>query len=304
MAFFMPLNKFIHALCCPTIPQPCDMSGLSGTPPSLDLVGLIKAHLQDSSQSFGLSEERQKSVQLAIECLDFAFGPAQPPAGQDLDSIYNAFLQSLDDLPLTGEEYKTMGNEMMRQRNYQEAIKLYSNAIRKDASNHVYYANRAAAYVELEMGQQALSDCNEAIRIDPDYIKGYSRKGAALMLLGRRDEALEAFQYILSVDPLHEYAEAKVKELTSGSGAVKPSESQSKSPFENMLGSANLSQLLNNPQLMNMASQYFGNMSTEGTEGNAQPSSGNPLANLLSNPELMKMAQNFMSSDKNKKPEQ
>lgn len=277
------------------------MNSTKGTP-SLELIELIKKHLKDSVHCFELPEERQKSLQLAIDCLDFAFPTSQSARGEDLQTIWDSFLETQQDLPLTGEEYKAMGNEMHKQKNYQEAVKCYSNAIRKDSSNHVYFANRAASFMELEMGQQALNDCNEAIRIDPSYIKGYSRKGSALMLLGRRDEALETFQYILSIDPLHEYAEAKVKELTAGPLSVQsPSESKAKSPIEEMLGSGNFSQLLNNPQLMNMASQYFNNMSTsDGTKDNSQ-SSSNPLAGLLNNPELMKMAQNFMSGDKNKK---
>ncbi len=40
------------------------------------------------------------------------------------------------------EELKSKGNAEMGQKNYVDAIKLYSEAIKLDGSNAVYYANR------------------------------------------------------------------------------------------------------------------------------------------------------------------
>ena len=255
-------------------------------------------YLSKVKNTDSLSEEQRQSLQAALDCIEFAFNldPARAlcTGEDDLESIFSRHVDSQVELTLSAEEYKTMGNEMIKQKNYQEAVKFYSNAIRKDPTNHIYYANRAAAYIELEMGEDALKDCNECIRISPDYTKGYSRKGTALILLGRSDEALPCFQHVLDLDPLNEFAQAKVDELESVAKQPK-----SASSLENLMSSPNISQLLNNPQMMSMASQLFGNLSTSNGNGagNASPGS-NPLANFMNNPELMKMARNFMGGAK------
>jgi tetratricopeptide (TPR) repeat protein len=49
---------------------------------------------------------------------------------------------------------------------------LTSSAIGLDATNPVFYCNRAAAYSRIGEYQKAIDDCNQAIRYDPNYGKG------------------------------------------------------------------------------------------------------------------------------------
>jgi small glutamine-rich tetratricopeptide repeat-containing protein alpha len=46
------------------------------------------------------------------------------------------------------------------------------SAIALDASNPIYYCNRAAAYSRTGDYQKAIDDCNQAIRYDSSYGKG------------------------------------------------------------------------------------------------------------------------------------
>lgn len=55
-----------------------------------------------------------------------------------------------EDNKKAAEEKKAMGNRKVAERNYPEAIKLYSEAIALNGDNAVYYANR---YVVTRMGR-------------------------------------------------------------------------------------------------------------------------------------------------------
>ena len=72
-------------------------------------------------------------------------------------------------LKLKGE-----GNKKYASKNYKEAINLYSQAV--DAfPRPEFYGNRAAAYIATYKFKEALSDCLNAIELDPNFRKAYIR---------------------------------------------------------------------------------------------------------------------------------
>ncbi len=78
-------------------------------------------------------------------------------------------------------------------KNFSEAIEHYTNAINMDGSNHVYYSNRSAAYLSKNEAVNALEDANSCIGLNPNFAKGYSRKGAALHALKRYNDSIAAY---------------------------------------------------------------------------------------------------------------
>ncbi len=98
------------------------------------------------------------------------------------------------------EECKGKGNACLSSKDYEGAIEWYTKAI-KLHEGHVYYSNRSAAYLSKGLGESALKDAEKCIEINPSFAKGYSRKGAALHKLNRYDEAIEAYNKGLEVDP-------------------------------------------------------------------------------------------------------
>jgi stress-induced-phosphoprotein 1 len=74
-----------------------------------------------------------------------------------------------------------------------EAIANYTKAINLDGSNHVYFSNRSAAYLKKGEGNNALEDAKSVIALNPQFTKGYSRKGAALHALKRYNDSIAAY---------------------------------------------------------------------------------------------------------------
>jgi tetratricopeptide (TPR) repeat protein len=61
-------------------------------------------------------------------------------------------------------------------------------------------------YLQSESWQQALDNCNQAVELNPRSVTGHYGRGSALSNLDRPEEALQAFQTVLSVDELNQDA--------------------------------------------------------------------------------------------------
>lgn len=96
---------------------------------------------------------------------------------------------------------KNKGNQALNENNFTEALAAYTEAIALDASNHVLYSNRSAAYAKASQFELALEDAEKTIALNSTWPKGYSRKGAALTGLGRFKEGHDAYEEGLKYDP-------------------------------------------------------------------------------------------------------
>lgn len=103
--------------------------------------------------------------------------------------------------PVKSAEAKDKGNEHFQKGNYPEAIKCYTEAIRRNPADAKLYSNRAFAYTKLAEFHLALKDCDECINKDPQFIKGYLRKGQALIGMKELTRAQQAYQKVLEIDP-------------------------------------------------------------------------------------------------------
>ena len=70
-----------------------------------------------------------------------------------------------------------------------------------DCPNHIYFANRANAYLEVKDYDQCISDCDQAIQIDQSFTKSYLRKTKALLAQSKTSEALKNVGLALEHDP-------------------------------------------------------------------------------------------------------
>ncbi|KAJ2451751.1 Small glutamine-rich tetratricopeptide repeat-containing protein 2 [Coemansia sp. RSA 2336] len=177
------------------------------------------------------------------------------------------------------DAYKAEGNSFVTQKDYASAIDAYTRAIELVGDTAVYYGNRAAAYSQNGEHEKAVADAKKALEIDPKYSKGYSRLGLAHYSLGQYKEAAEAYEKGLELDPgnsvMTKSLESARAKVTADRSAASPGQSGSSG------GGFDLSSLMNNPALMNMAQSMMAN---------------GGLEQLMSNPAIARMAENFRSS--------
>ncbi|KAJ7567015.1 hypothetical protein O6H91_02G128600 [Diphasiastrum complanatum] len=110
------------------------------------------------------------------------------------------------------EKLKESANVAFQARKYATAISLYTQAIELCNSNAVYWANRAFAHTKLEEYGSAIADATRSIEIDPEYVKGYYRRGAAYLAMGKFNEALKDFRQVCKIVPKDPDATKKLKE--------------------------------------------------------------------------------------------
>jgi len=112
---------------------------------------------------------------------------------------------------MSSEELKAKGNAALQKENYDEAIQHYTEATKLDPNNHILYSNRSAAYAKIGKFRDSLADAEKTITLKKDWPKGYSRKGAALELLEKYDEAVKTYEEGLTYDASNEQLKDALK---------------------------------------------------------------------------------------------
>ncbi|KAK7330721.1 hypothetical protein VNO77_24919 [Canavalia gladiata] len=103
--------------------------------------------------------------------------------------------------PKLADEEREKGNEFFKQQKYPEAVKHYTEAIRRNPKGPKAYSNRAACYTKLGAMPEGLKDAEKCIELDPTFSKGYTRKGAVQFFMKEYDKALETYREGLKHDP-------------------------------------------------------------------------------------------------------
>lgn len=111
------------------------------------------------------------------------------------------------------EAKKEEGNELYKQKKYEDAIKLYAEAIELDGSNVAYYTNRAACLMMLGQYQTALEDCRQASKLDPTNAKGFLREAKCHLALGDPSAAMRSAQRLKELEPTNPALRRELKTI-------------------------------------------------------------------------------------------
>ncbi|MDR2033106.1 MAG: tetratricopeptide repeat protein [Helicobacteraceae bacterium] len=91
-------------------------------------------------------------------------------------------------------------------KNYQEAARLYSQAIQIDPNNAFAYNGRAFAYSKLNDYSKAIADYDQAIKIDPNNAFAYNGRAFAYSKLNDYSKAIADYTQAIKIDPNNAFA--------------------------------------------------------------------------------------------------
>lgn len=296
------------------------------SPSNKEVASLIVDYLSQLVEKKAVSEEAIDSLNVAIDCIGESFevqkgdskavfggkglvellqnesGSSSETATTQAESIKVNIPAEDAETKAKAETLKLEGNKAMACKDFELAIKKYSDAIEVLPTNAVYYANRAAAHSSMKAYEEAIKDAESAIKTDPTYSKGYSRLGYAKFALGQAEDALEAYKKVLDIegdkasDVMKRDYETAKKKVEQSLDLEKKPETQARGAdagaggaggsggfgdFASMLGGG-LGGLLNNPQLMQAAQQMMQN-----------PQAMSQMESMMQNPGVRQMAENF-----------
>ncbi|KAM8927219.1 tetratricopeptide repeat protein 12 [Pelodytes ibericus] len=99
---------------------------------------------------------------------------------------------------------KELGNEAFARGDYATAVQRYTEGLDKLKDMQVLYTNRAQAYIKLEKYQDALTDCEWALKCDNNFIKAYVQMGRAYLGLKDYNKARTCYLKVIQTDSSQE----------------------------------------------------------------------------------------------------
>ncbi|XP_072933628.1 small glutamine-rich tetratricopeptide repeat-containing protein alpha-like [Epargyreus clarus] len=195
-----------------------------------------------------LNSDSKESLEVGVQCVRAAFdlSSEELARGVDLLQLVRQQQGGVEASKAEAEKLKNEGNELMKSEKYREALEKYTRAIEIDPRNAVFFCNRAAAQFKLGQNEAAVADCMAALALQPNYGKAHGRLGIALTVLDRHREARAAFARAAQLEPDNESYKQNLKlaeERLAESGQA--------------AGQMDIGGLLQNPQLLNMASEML-----------------------------------------------
>ena len=313
---------------------------------ALAIIRFLETSVADKTVSEEFSESIDVAIDCIADAFEVEKADANTVAtkfgGKDLLAAVNSGASSPDTTEKTeidaetkarADALKAEGNKAMAAKDFAAAVAKYTDAIALDPTNVVYLSNRAAAHSSALQHDKAVQDAEAAIALDNSFSKAYSRLGLAQYALGNAKEAMEAYKKGMEVEGAqpseamkrgYETAKKRVEEelensiSTTEPAAEQPAEGAARGTgagagglpdLASMFGGGmpNISEMMNNPQVMQAAQSLMSNPGAmEGLMNNpmlrqmAQGMGGEGgLEGLMNNPALQNIAKLFMGNQGN-----
>lgn len=102
--------------------------------------------------------------------------------------------------PEKAEEARLQGKEYFTKADWPNAVKAYTEMIKRAPQDAKGYSNRAAALAKLMSFPEAIADCNRAIEKDPNFVRAYIRKATAQIAVKEFAAAVETLDEVRTRD--------------------------------------------------------------------------------------------------------
>lgn len=99
------------------------------------------------------------------------------------------------------------------EKDFEKAIKLYTEAITLNPQAALLYAKRGQVYLEMKKPNACIRDCDRALELNPDSAAAHKFRGRANQLLGNFEEAATDLRLACKFD-FDEQADEWLREVT------------------------------------------------------------------------------------------
>jgi len=156
---------------------------------------------------------------------------------EEEDDLPDEEKQKLEDKKEADKE-KDLGNTHYKNKDFEEALKHYQNAIDLFPTELTYYTNKAAVFFEMKEYDQCIEMCDKAAEIAQQGIydykklgKAFARKGNALFKQEKYDESIAAYKKAMLENNDFSFKDAlrkveKVKKKTEDEAYIDPVKSE------------------------------------------------------------------------------
>jgi Flp pilus assembly protein TadD len=120
---------------------------------------------------------------------------------EDWDNAIRAFTEAIRVDPTQFDSFAYRALALTKKRNFQRAIEDYTEAIRLAPREAEVYKLRGDAYVEANDMEKAISDYTKAIKLQPENVGYYQKRGMACLEAGMTKQALADQNKIVELAP-------------------------------------------------------------------------------------------------------
>lgn len=122
---------------------------------------------------------------------------------KQIDNALADYAQAIRANPGFADAYNNRGNLYFRLGKDQQALKDYNRALSIKEKNHRALGNRGAIYYRMGEYQKALEDLNKSLEIKKNYFEAYMNRGIVHSVLKQHSEAKADFDEMLRLNPKH-----------------------------------------------------------------------------------------------------
>jgi tetratricopeptide (TPR) repeat protein len=125
----------------------------------------------------------------------------------------------------TSEDLIRYGEDMANAKRYDEALKLFENALRIDPENDMGWGDKALILDKQEKTEEALVSFSKALSINPSNAITWHNKGLALLRKKRFRESVECFDSALKLNekyPKAWYNKGRALEMLGDRASAQP----------------------------------------------------------------------------------
>ena len=176
-------------------------------------------------------------------------------------ALKQAMEEAYVDMGLCTEE-KDKGNEAFKAQKFPEAVKHYTEAIKRgppgvNEEAYKLFSNRAACYTKLGAWNEGLKDAEKCIELAPTFGKGYSRKGHLQYFMKEYTKAMQTYEEGLKHDPESQELKDGLRRCVmainaQNSGAEEMTEEERQQRQERAMADPEIQAILTDPVMRNV----------------------------------------------------